>query len=105
MPVSENTSVSVLVHATLAQYIHTLNISGTKLPAVYGCSVFNNKPSSAKVIVAIDDSGIIYDYNMIQKYNYYYGCQHRVNGLCFIISLQVPQIQRKSLCPVVNPAL
>ena len=62
MPVSENTSVSVLDNATTARYIHTLNVSGTKLPAVYGCSVFNNKPSSAKVIVTIDDSGTIYDY-------------------------------------------
>ena len=53
VPVSENTSVSVLVHATTAQYIHTLNVSGTKLPGVYGCSVSNNKPSSAKVVVTI----------------------------------------------------
>ena len=43
VPVSKNTSVSVLVHATTAEYIHTLNVSGTKLPAVYGCSVSNNK--------------------------------------------------------------
>ena len=53
VPVSESTSVSVLVNATTAQYIHTLNVSGTKLPAVYGCSVSNDKPSSAKVVVTI----------------------------------------------------
>ena len=48
IPVLNNyTSVSVLVNATTAQYIHTLNVSGTKLPGVYGCSVSNNKPSSA----------------------------------------------------------
>ena len=58
MPVLENTSVSVLDNATTAQYIHTLNVSGTELPAVYGCFVSNNKPSSAKVIITIDDSGI-----------------------------------------------
>ena len=59
VPVSDNASVSVLDNATIARYIHILNVSGTELPAVYGCSVSNNKPSSAKVIITIDDSGII----------------------------------------------
>ena len=86
-------SVSVLVHATTAEYIHTLNVSGTELPAVYGCSVSNNKPSSAKVLVTI---GIYNSRKYIMVTN---------TGLCFIIPLQVPQIQRKSLCPVVNPTL
>ena len=93
VPVSENTSVSVLVNATTAQYIHTMNVSGTKLPAVYGCTVSNNKPSSAKVLVTI---GIYNSMKYIMVTN---------AGLRFIISLQVPQIQRKSLCPVVYPAL
>ena len=47
IPVLNHTPVSVLVNATTAQYIHTLNVSRTKLPGVYGCSVSNNKPSSA----------------------------------------------------------
>ena len=51
VPVLENIPVSVLNNATTAQYNHTLNVSETKLPAVYGCSVSNNKPSSSKVIV------------------------------------------------------
>ena len=57
VPVSDNTSVSMLVNATTAQYIHTLNVSGTQLPAVYGCSVSNNKPSSANAIAIL---GITY---------------------------------------------
>ena len=62
--VSENIPVSVLNNATTAQYNHTLNVSGTKLPAVYGCSVSNNKPSSAKVIVTSEDMNVIlYDAN------------------------------------------
>ena len=88
VPVSENRPVSVLDNATTARYIHALNVSGTQLPAVYGCSVSNNKPSSAKVIITIDDSGI-YDYYI---YRVHHGCHHKVNGLCFIILLQVPQI-------------
>ena len=56
-PVLGNTPVSVLVNGTTAQYIHTLNISGTELPAVYGCSVSNNKPSSANATAAL---GIIF---------------------------------------------
>ena len=57
VPVSENTSVSVLVNAATARYTHTVNVSETELFAVYGCSVSNNKPSSAKVIVMIGDNG------------------------------------------------
>ena len=53
MTVSDNTQVSVLVNATTAEYIHTLNVTGTKYSAVYGCSVSNNKPSSANVIATI----------------------------------------------------
>ena len=57
MPVSDNTSVSVLVNATAAQYIRTLNVTGTELPAVYECSVSNNKPSSTKAVATIDNDG------------------------------------------------
>ena len=59
MHVSDNTSVSVLVNPTTAQYTHTLKVSGTKSSAVYGCSVSNNKPSLAKVIIITesDDNG------------------------------------------------
>ena len=55
--VSDNTLVSVLVNATTALYTHTLKFSGTELSAPYGCFVSNNKPSSAKVIVIIDENG------------------------------------------------
>ena len=61
IPVLNNTSVSVLVNATTARYIHTLNVSGTQLPAVYGCSVSNNKPSSANA-TAMCTLGIINKY-------------------------------------------
>ena len=59
VPVSENIPVSVLYNATTAQYNHTLNVSGTKLPAVYGCSVSNSKPSSTKVIVTSEDMNVL----------------------------------------------
>ena len=58
--VSDNAPVSVLDNATTARYTHTLKFSGTELSSPYGCSVSNNKPSSAKVIVTIDDDGMIY---------------------------------------------
>ena len=58
VPVSDDTHVSVLVNAATAQYNHTLNVSGTELSAVYGCSVSNNKPSSAKVITTITKNGM-----------------------------------------------
>ena len=49
-PVLDNAQVTVLENATTAQYSHTLNVTGTDLSAVYGCSVSNNKPSSAKAV-------------------------------------------------------
>ena len=58
MPVSDNMQVSVLVNATTAEYVHTLNVSGTKYSAVYGCSVSNNKPSSAEVIATLTNNGM-----------------------------------------------
>ena len=57
MPVSDTTSVSVLIDATTAQYIHSLNVSGTELSPVYGCSVSNSKPSSATAIFTTDNDG------------------------------------------------
>ena len=57
LPVSDNTHVSVLVNSTTAQYNHTLNITGTELPAVYECSVSNTKPSSTKAVATIDNDG------------------------------------------------
>ena len=71
IPVLNNyTSVSVLVNATTAQYIHTLNISGTKLPGVYGCSVSNNKPSSANATTTCT-LGIINDSLVICTFFFY----------------------------------
>ena len=52
LPVLDNAQVTVLENATTAQYSHTRNVTGTDLPAVYGCSVSNNKPSSAKAIAS-----------------------------------------------------
>ena len=46
----KNTQVTVLDNSVTGQYTHTLNISGMAVPGVYGCSVSNNKPSSAKVV-------------------------------------------------------
>ena len=50
----DNTQVTVLDDSNTGQYTHTLNISGKALPGVYGCSVSNNKPSSAKVVGTIN---------------------------------------------------
>ena len=58
VPLSGNASVSVLENANTARYTHILNFPGTELSAVYGCSVSNNKPSSAQVIIIIDDNGM-----------------------------------------------
>ena len=58
IPVSDNMQVSVLVNATTAEYVHTLNVTGTKYSAVYGCSVSNNKPSSAEVIATLTSNGM-----------------------------------------------
>ena len=52
IPVLDNAQVTVLENAITAQYSHTLNVTGTDLSAVYGCSVSNNKPSSAKAIAS-----------------------------------------------------
>ena len=62
--VSDNTPVSVLENATTALYTHTLKFSGTELSSPYGCSVSNNKPSSATVII-IGDNGmnVVYEYH------------------------------------------
>ena len=58
MPVSDNTQVSVLVNATTVKYAHTLNVTGTKYSAVYGCSVSNNKLSSAEVKATLTNEGL-----------------------------------------------
>ena len=44
----------MLDNGVTGQYTHTLNISGMTVPGVYGCSVSNNKPSSAKVVGTIN---------------------------------------------------
>ena len=44
LPVT-NGSRTVLVNATRAEYIHTLNVTGAE--GNYTCTVANNKPSSA----------------------------------------------------------
>ena len=98
MHVSDNTSVLVLVNSTTGLYTHTLKFNGTELSAVYGCSVSNNKPSLAKVMIMINENGNT-------KFGVHNCCQHRVNVSCFTISLKVTQVQNKSLYPVVNPAL
>ena len=52
IPVSDNAQVIVLEDAITALYSHSLNVTGTDLSALYGCSVSNNKPSSAKAIAS-----------------------------------------------------
>ena len=57
MPVFSDTvtHVSELRSATYAIYDHKLITA--EIAAVYGCSVSNNKPSSAKAVATISESG------------------------------------------------
>ena len=57
IPDNDHTQVSVLDNSVTGQYTHTLNISGMTVPGVYGCSVSNNKPSSAKVVGTLNTEG------------------------------------------------
>ena len=43
----DNGDKTILDNRQLGQYIHTLNVTGTVVSGVYGCSVSNSKPSSA----------------------------------------------------------
>ena len=57
MPVFSDTvtHVSELASATYAIYDHKLITAPTA--AIYGCSVSNNKPSSATAVATISESG------------------------------------------------
>ena len=63
----DNTQVTVLDNSITGQYTHTLNISGMTVPGVYGCSVSNNKPSSAKSVGTLNREGT-YIYSCIDVY-------------------------------------
>ena len=49
----DNTHKIILDKRDLGQYIHTLKVTGTVVSGVYGCSVANNKPSSAKALLNV----------------------------------------------------
>ena len=53
----DNTQVTVLDNGITGQYTHTLQITGMAVPGVYGCSVSNNKPSSAKAVGTLNKEG------------------------------------------------
>ena len=53
-----NIQVTVLEDPSIAKYIHTLNIAGMVTPATYGCSMSNNKPSSAEATAILHHEGI-----------------------------------------------
>ena len=42
---------TILDNRDLGQYIHTLYVTNTVESGVYGCSVSNTKPSSAKALI------------------------------------------------------
>ena len=50
--VETDNQVTVLVNATTATHNHILTLS-EQVGGVYGCSVSNNKPSSAKVLFTV----------------------------------------------------
>ena len=50
--VETDNQVTVLVNATTATYNHILTLN-EQVGGVYGCSVSNNKPSSAKVLFTV----------------------------------------------------
>ena len=47
----DNTHKTLLENKELGQYIHSLKVTGTVVSGVYGCSVSNSKPSSAKALI------------------------------------------------------
>ena len=55
LPDNGDNTHKTLLNTQLGQYIHTLNVTKTAT-VVYGCSVSNSKPSSAKAL--INTSGI-----------------------------------------------
>ena len=57
IPDDNNAQVRVLDNGVTGQYTHTLNISGMTVPGVYGCTVSNNKPSSAKTVGTLNREG------------------------------------------------
>ena len=48
----DSTHATILGNRDLEQYIHTLNVTET-VSGVYGCSVSNSKPSSAKALLNV----------------------------------------------------
>ena len=76
MPVFSDTvtQVSELSSATHAIYNHKLITA--EIDAVYGCSVSNNKPSSAKAVATISESGK----NCIEELTYSISGINRYNG-------------------------
>ena len=57
---NDDLQVKVLTNATSGEYNHIINISGMALPGAYECSVFNNKPSSAKAVAIISSEGMFF---------------------------------------------
>ena len=51
--IGDNTHKTTVDNRQLGQYIHTLNVTGTVVSGVYGCSVSNSKPSSAKALLNV----------------------------------------------------
>ncbi|CAI8006031.1 hypothetical protein GBAR_LOCUS4533 [Geodia barretti] len=56
--VTQGTTESLLVNATTAEYIHTLNVTG-RMEGRYTCTVANNKPSNGSACRDLPDQPII----------------------------------------------
>ena len=50
---SDLTHKTILENRQLGQYIHLLKVNDTVVSGVYGCSVSNSKPSSAKALLNV----------------------------------------------------
>ena len=63
----DNTHKAILENRQLGQYIHTLNVTktATVVSGVYGCSVSNSKPSSAKALLNTAGIHLPYSYRIL----------------------------------------
>ena len=76
----DNTHKTILGNRDLEQYIHTLNVTETVISGVYGCSVSNSKPSSAKALLNVTGRHQILQYTCTHTCtNTVYSCRFLTN--------------------------
>ena len=61
----DNAHKTILDNRQLGQYIHTLTVTATVVTGVYGCSVPNSKPSSAKALINTAGIHLHFSYHIL----------------------------------------